>query len=246
MTTTTVRTLFPSFLLVAIGLCSAPSLATAQPYAYVLGARDWTRRRRTEAHPGPHRDRYSQEQEGRHCAVRAWVFLSISECPDHFRRWVMCGLHSRQLPRQHRLGRGHIDQHRDQDTDHPSFFTESRSQSGRNAPLRRRRLYFGSWLCHSSHRNRHERDGGRHSSQCGNGKRRPDNLPGRLAGLRGEMKEPLFTFTAPTGTFYVRIHAVGPGGRSPASNEIRIVVNAASPPSAPADLWESSTVRSSR
>ena len=50
------------------------------------------------------------------------------------------------------------------------------------------------------------------------------------------MKEPLFTFTAPTGTFYVRIHAVGPGGRSSASNEIRIVVNAASPPSAPADL----------
>ena len=36
---------------------------------------------------------------------------------------------------------------------------------------------------------------------------------------------PTFTVTAPSGAFYVRIHATGLGGRSPASNEIRIFVN---------------------
>ena len=47
---------------------------------------------------------------------------------------------------------------------------------------------------------------------------------------------PNFTVTAPTGAFYVRLHATGLGGRSPASNEIRIFVNTPTPPSAPADL----------
>ncbi|HTM30162.1 MAG TPA: beta-propeller fold lactonase family protein [Vicinamibacterales bacterium] len=47
---------------------------------------------------------------------------------------------------------------------------------------------------------------------------------------------PSFTVTAPTGAFYVRIHATGLGGRSPASNEIRIFVNMPTPPSPPADL----------
>jgi hypothetical protein len=47
---------------------------------------------------------------------------------------------------------------------------------------------------------------------------------------------PGFTVTAPTGAFYVRMHAVGLGGRSPASNEIRIFVNTPTPPSAPAHL----------
>ena len=47
---------------------------------------------------------------------------------------------------------------------------------------------------------------------------------------------PNFTVAAPTGAFYVRLHATGLGGRSLASNEIRIFVNTATPPSAPADL----------
>jgi YVTN family beta-propeller protein len=45
-----------------------------------------------------------------------------------------------------------------------------------------------------------------------------------------------FTFDAPNGAFYVRIHAIGGGGRSGASNEIRILVNVAQPPSMPAAL----------
>ncbi len=45
-----------------------------------------------------------------------------------------------------------------------------------------------------------------------------------------------FTFAAPTGSFYVRLHATGPGGRSAASNEILIHVNTGAAPSAPADL----------
>jgi len=45
-----------------------------------------------------------------------------------------------------------------------------------------------------------------------------------------------FTFAAPTGAFYLRVHAVAAGARSVASNEIRILVNVPAPPSAPANL----------
>jgi YVTN family beta-propeller protein len=45
-----------------------------------------------------------------------------------------------------------------------------------------------------------------------------------------------FAFDAPTGAFYVRLHAWTASGRSPASNEIRIFVNVPQPPSAPTGL----------
>ena len=45
-----------------------------------------------------------------------------------------------------------------------------------------------------------------------------------------------FTFTAPTGAFYIRVHALVGTSRSVASNEIRIFVNVPAPPSAPANL----------
>jgi hypothetical protein len=47
---------------------------------------------------------------------------------------------------------------------------------------------------------------------------------------------PTFTFTAPSGAFYIRLHAVAGALRSPASNEIRIVVNIPAAPSAPTNL----------
>jgi Bacterial Ig domain len=47
---------------------------------------------------------------------------------------------------------------------------------------------------------------------------------------------PIFTFTAPNGAFYLRVHAVSPAGRSAASNEIRVFVNVPTPPSPPANL----------
>jgi YVTN family beta-propeller protein len=45
-----------------------------------------------------------------------------------------------------------------------------------------------------------------------------------------------FDFDAPTGTFYVRLHAWTASGRSAASNEIRIFVNVPQSPSAPTGL----------
>jgi hypothetical protein len=45
-----------------------------------------------------------------------------------------------------------------------------------------------------------------------------------------------YTFTAPSGSFYVRLHAVNGTMRSAASNEIRIHVNVPVVPSAPANL----------
>ena len=47
---------------------------------------------------------------------------------------------------------------------------------------------------------------------------------------------PLFTFTAPSGSFYVRVHAMNGTVRSPASNEIRLHVNVPERPSPPANL----------
>lgn len=61
--------------------------------------------------------------------------------------------------------------------------------------------------------------------------------PGQVLGsIPTGSATPTFTFTAPTGSFYVRLHATGPGGRSAASNEIQIHVNTGAAPSAPADL----------
>ena len=47
---------------------------------------------------------------------------------------------------------------------------------------------------------------------------------------------PTYTFTAPSGSFYVRLHALNGTDPSAASNEIRIHVDAAVAPSAPANL----------
>jgi hypothetical protein len=47
---------------------------------------------------------------------------------------------------------------------------------------------------------------------------------------------PIFTVAAPTGAFYVRVHAIAGSQRSGPSNEIRIFVNTPTPPSPPADL----------
>jgi photosystem II stability/assembly factor-like uncharacterized protein len=59
--------------------------------------------------------------------------------------------------------------------------------------------------------------------------------PGQvLASLPIRSTATTFTFTAPTGVFYIRVHSVAGSTRSEASNEIRIAVN--QPPSAPANL----------
>jgi hypothetical protein len=47
---------------------------------------------------------------------------------------------------------------------------------------------------------------------------------------------PIFTFTAPSGAFFARMHTLVGTDESVASNEIQIFVNIAVPPSAPADL----------
>ena len=57
-----------------------------------------------------------------------------------------------------------------------------------------------------------------------------------LASLPTGSVAPRFTFVAPTGAFYVRVHAVADGLRSGPSNEILLVVNVSAPPSAPAGL----------
>jgi hypothetical protein len=62
-------------------------------------------------------------------------------------------------------------------------------------------------------------------------------LPGQvLATLPTGGTAPTFTFSAPSGAFYVRLHAIAGVERSGPSNEIRIGVNVAAPPSAPAGL----------
>jgi Tol biopolymer transport system component len=61
--------------------------------------------------------------------------------------------------------------------------------------------------------------------------------PGQVqAGLATGSAAPTFTVEIPAGAFYVRVHALNGGARSPASNEIRVFVNVAVVPSAPADL----------
>ncbi len=62
-------------------------------------------------------------------------------------------------------------------------------------------------------------------------------LPGQvLASLPTGSTAPAFTFAAPSGSFHVRLHAVAGVNRSGPSNEIRIGVDVATPPSAPAGL----------
>ncbi len=62
-------------------------------------------------------------------------------------------------------------------------------------------------------------------------------LPGQvLASIPTGSPFPIYTFTAPTGAFYVRVHALAGANRSGPSNEIRIFVNTPTPPSPPADL----------
>jgi hypothetical protein len=61
--------------------------------------------------------------------------------------------------------------------------------------------------------------------------------PGQvLASIATGSISPIFTFTAPTGAFFVRILTESGAARSVASNEIRIFVNVPEPPSAPAGL----------
>ena len=61
--------------------------------------------------------------------------------------------------------------------------------------------------------------------------------PGQvLASLDTNSPFPVFTVSAPTGAFYVRVHAMTASERSGPSNEIQIFVNTPSPPSPPANL----------
>jgi hypothetical protein len=57
-----------------------------------------------------------------------------------------------------------------------------------------------------------------------------------LASILTDSTLPIFTFTAPSGAFYVRLHTLASAGRSVASNEIRIFVNQPVAPSAPSNL----------
>ena len=57
-----------------------------------------------------------------------------------------------------------------------------------------------------------------------------------LASIPTNSASPIFTVVAPSGSFYVRIHAFTGTQRGAASNEIRIHVNVPVPPSAPAGL----------
>jgi hypothetical protein len=62
-------------------------------------------------------------------------------------------------------------------------------------------------------------------------------IPGEvLASIPVASEYPVFTFTAPSGAFYVRMHSTSGLDRSAASNEIRLFVNTPAPPSAPASL----------
>ncbi len=61
--------------------------------------------------------------------------------------------------------------------------------------------------------------------------------PGQvLASLPTGSLYPIFSFVAPTGSFYIRLHALNGAIRSSASNEIRLHVNVPVAPSAPAGL----------
>jgi hypothetical protein len=57
-----------------------------------------------------------------------------------------------------------------------------------------------------------------------------------MASISTNSPFPVFTVSAPTGAFYVRVHAITATERSGPSNEIRIFVNTPTAPSPPADL----------
>ncbi len=57
-----------------------------------------------------------------------------------------------------------------------------------------------------------------------------------LAALPTGLTAPIFTLTAPTGSFYVRVRALGTGGPSAVSNEVLLHVGVPVPPSAPTAL----------
>jgi hypothetical protein len=61
--------------------------------------------------------------------------------------------------------------------------------------------------------------------------------PGSVLGsVRTESAATSFTFTAPSGVFFVRLHALLSNLRSAASNEIQLIVNAPLAPSPPANV----------
>ncbi len=57
-----------------------------------------------------------------------------------------------------------------------------------------------------------------------------------LASIPTGSVDPVFTFAAPTGAFYVRVHTLSGAERSAPSNEVPLVVNVPVAPSAPANL----------
>jgi len=57
-----------------------------------------------------------------------------------------------------------------------------------------------------------------------------------LASIPTTSAAPRFTFAAPSGVFFIRVHGIAGALRSMASNEIRVVVNVPAAPSAPAHL----------
>lgn len=62
-------------------------------------------------------------------------------------------------------------------------------------------------------------------------------VPGQvLGGIATGGPHPIFTFAAPSGAFYLRVHTMSGSQRATASNEIRIFVNTPTPPSPPANL----------
>jgi hypothetical protein len=60
--------------------------------------------------------------------------------------------------------------------------------------------------------------------------------PGEVLASLSMGTNPIYSFTAPTGSFYVRVHTMVGTQRSVASNEIRIFVNAPAAPSPPANF----------
>jgi hypothetical protein len=61
--------------------------------------------------------------------------------------------------------------------------------------------------------------------------------PGEVLGsLATGSPYPIFTVSLPTGSFFIRMHALDGSDRSGASNEIQVFVNVPQPPSSPADL----------
>lgn len=63
------------------------------------------------------------------------------------------------------------------------------------------------------------------------------NAPGEvLASIPTGSTDPTFTFAAPTGSFFVRMHTASGANRSAPSNEIRVHVNVPVAPSAPSNL----------